>query len=59
MAMSDNDQKEETRLDEQQTLEHQQQDLFRELSREQTEAERAVEDKERLDKEKPHDENDD
>ena len=55
--MSDNDQKEETRREEQPTLEHQQQDLFRELSREQTEAERAVEAEERSEKGKPHDEN--
>ena len=59
MAMSDNDQEGETRREEQQTLEHQQKDLFRELSREQIEAERAVEDKERSEKGKPHDENDD
>jgi hypothetical protein len=47
MTMSDNDGKEATRREEQQDLEHQQQDLFRELSREQTEAEEALEDHER------------
>lgn len=59
MAMSDNNPKEETRREEQQSLEHQQQGLFRELSREQMEAERAVEAEEQSEKEKPHSGNDD
>jgi len=51
--MSDNDGKKETMREEQQ-------DLFRELSREQTEAEKALkEDQERLTKAKPQDESDD
>ena len=57
--MSDTNQKEETRREEQQTLEDQQQGLFRELSREQTEAERAVEAEERSEKGQPHDGTDD
>ena len=39
--MADNNENEQTRREEQQDLEHQQQDLFGELSREQEEAEKA------------------
>jgi hypothetical protein len=53
VAMSDNGGKEETMREEQQ-------DLFQELSREQTEAEKALkEDQERSTKVKPQDESDD
>lgn len=58
--MSDNTEIPETKPEDQQDLEHQQQDLFRELSREQTEAEQALEDdRGRLATGKPLDESDD
>ena len=41
--MADNNENEETRNEEQQNLKHQQQDLFRELSREQADAEKVLE----------------
>ena len=41
--MSDNDEKEETRQEEQQDLVNQQQGLFHELAQEQAEAEKALE----------------
>lgn len=41
--MADNNENEETRHKDQQDLKHQQQDLFRELSREQAEAEKVLE----------------
>lgn len=53
IAMSDHDEKKETMREEQQ-------DLFRELSREQTEAEKTLEDdQERSTRAKPQDESDD
>ncbi len=57
--MSDNDAKEVGRREEQQDLEGQQKDLFRELSREQKEAEEALqEDQERSVERKPQGESD-
>ena len=58
--MSDDNEKEETRREEQQDLAQQQQGLFRELSREQIEAEKALqEDQEGSVSGKPQDERED
>jgi hypothetical protein len=60
MPMSNQDELEETKRGGQQDLEHQQQDLFRELSREQTEAEGRLEGEEgQPATAKPHGESDD
>jgi hypothetical protein len=57
--MSDNNEKQESRRDEHQDLEEQQQSLFAELSREQREAEKALqEDQEQSVSGKPQDDRD-
>ena len=55
--MSDNQEQLESKPADQHNIEHQQQDLFRELSREQVEAEKALaDDQERVATGKPQDE---